>query len=584
MAGLDPLNVNAALIDAALNLGVPVDILQTQISLGDLLAATILPPQQGQDLIEILGQRVVAQLPADVHPGDTLVLQVTGFRGNQILVRNLGAYDPANPLPLSRAVLPAESPKQSGVLTTIRAQQQQQVAAPQPSTSQPSTAPAAAGSAPVAPPREVFVAASVRPQTAAPQSGAEAVRTPPAQNAAAQPEVPPPVETRIASAQTAARGATARPEMPRLQAATVPVLPAIASRVAAQSVRTVSDLLRAAGLSDNALTRTAAALSQQAPARLLPVLARLEKALAQQTGDARIPSLRTIIDFTSRLNLQNEETLPSQISAYVSHVIEGAEAKIQQLLAAHVDAEELPQRAIAAPGGVAVPDEGSSAAQTAGESAPAAPAAVPLHASHATVAARVVERSANADHDLKTLVLSLLRNPPAGRTATLMQALNETVIALTGTQLNVLSANLQNPDTITLPLPAYFYEGGKPAYLRISRDGKSASQRLDADNFHVAFVLDTANLGTVAIDMQTSGRAVKVDVKTEGSAAAATFSGTLDALRTRLEKLKYRIASATASVLNDGNGVQAQRTVVQRHRDMSKGVDPAKRTSVDLHA
>jgi hypothetical protein len=164
-------------------------------------------------------------------------------------------------------------------------------------------------------------------------------------------------------------------------------------------------------------------------------------------------------------------------------------------------------------------------------------------------AARAAERSAAIDHDLKSIVLSLLRNPPLQRTPALMQALTDAHVTLTAAQLNSLSSNTQTPGTVAFSLPAYFYEGGKPAQLRISREDGSTGRKLSADDFHVAFVLDTKNLGTVAIDLQSSGRSVKIAVKTEQRSAAATFSDTLHALRARLEQLRYRVACAGAAVL-----------------------------------
>jgi hypothetical protein len=143
----------------------------------------------------------------------------------------------------------------------------------------------------------------------------------------------------------------------------------------------------------------------------------------------------------------------------------------------------------------------------------------------------------------------LLRDPPPERTAAMTQALSETLITLTGVQVNALSSNQQSPGTIAFTLPVYYHEGGKAAQIRISREGESHAAKLDADNFHVAFVLDTAYLGTVAIDLQTTGRNVKLNVKTESKTAAERFSDSLSSLRSRLEDLRYRVASAAASAV-----------------------------------
>jgi hypothetical protein len=185
--------------------------------------------------------------------------------------------------------------------------------------------------------------------------------------------------------------------------------------------------------------------------------------------------------------------------------------------------------------------------------------------------ARVVERAQAAQHDLKSVVLSLLRDPQIVRTPTLSQALNETLITLTGTQLNVLSANAQDPATVSFAIPLFYHEGGKPAYLRIGRDSQSRGAKLDADNFHVAFVLDTAHLGTVAIDLESTGRAVKVHVKTERAAAASRFADSLNSLRSRLEQLRYRVTSAAAQAMKKEAAPITAMKHMQKHA--AKGLD-----------
>src|SRR5579872_6902121 len=176
----------AAMLEAAISIGASAELLQAQISTGDVLTAVVLPPQNGQDFIEILGQRVAAQLPPGVNPGETLLLQVTGFSGTQIYVRNLGAPDPQNPPEAE-----GETPPQTAVLTTIRTSPPQQ-SVPQQTAAPQQRAPEAA--APISPPREVFVAASVRQAPAAPT----------ASEVAPAPEtIVRGVEARIAAAQAA---------------------------------------------------------------------------------------------------------------------------------------------------------------------------------------------------------------------------------------------------------------------------------------------------------------------------------------------------------------------------------------------
>jgi hypothetical protein len=502
----------AAMAEAAINLGLSADALTAQVGVGDVLSAIILPAQNGQDFIEVLGQRVSAQLPPGVHPGETLLLQVTRIDGTQIVVRNLGLTDTAPPQAQPRLSEPAAN---------------------------------------VSPPRAVFVAASVRqPSQPAPRAQEQpAVQTHPA--AQTPPAPVRGVEARIAAAQTTAAPAqhSARPLVP--ERGTIP--PLIPPRSAVQQpdvrtvtnsvssavqrvVQTVSDFLRSARVPDTPLTRTAASIAPHAPERLPSVLQRLDAALPREAQDPRIATLRTLVGFTARINPANAETLPAQIASYVSNVVVGVEAKIGQLLQAHVDA---------APSQNTAPADPSPSDQT-----PSDPVRAQVSQPGATIAqARIAERSAAISHDLKAVVLSLLRDPPAERTPAMTHALTETLVTLTGVQVNALSATQQDPGSVSFTLPVFYREGGKPAHVRISRDAGSRAAAVDADNFHVAFVLDTAHLGTVAIDLQAAARTVKIDVKTEQQAAAARFSDSLGALRARLEHLRYRVASAAASAV-----------------------------------
>lgn len=366
--------------------------------------------------------------------------------------------------------------------------------------------------------------------------------------AAAQAAKLPPIATppRAQSAPAPAPAQAAAPKTPFVPSRPAATLatPSPAANLVQRAVQTVSEFLRAARLPDTPFTRMAATIAPQAPERLPSVLQRLESALPRTSDDARVSTLRTLIGFTARLNPANAETLRAQISSYVSNVIEGAEAKLAQLLHAHAqtdNAEPVHEQPPIQPPAQRGEPNPANAVPPPADTQRALPSTV--------VQARVAERSAAMSHDLKSIVLSLLRDPAVTRTSAMTQALSETLITLTGVQVNALSANQQNPGTFNFTLPVYYHDGGKPAQVRISRDAQSRAAKLDADNFHVAFVLDTANLGTVAIDLQTTGRTVKVDVKAENNVSAERFADTLGTLRGRLEDLRYRVASAVASAL-----------------------------------
>jgi hypothetical protein len=495
MSGLDPTAAVAAQVvagamdavaEAALSLGVSADVLQATIRVGDALEAQVLPPQGRRDLVQIAGQTVVAELPAGVYPGETLVLQVTGFSGNQILVRNLGVANPNDPQPTVDVRLPLpQSATQTATLTTIAPKSD---AMPEPA-------------ARIAPPPELFVAASVRP----------------AQIAG---DVP---QTRIDPSSLEARLATARVEPPvtlpaggqaprplvataAIRNAGIPIGVAVTAAARQHPLANASaNLLNAVRVPQNAVTLAAARIAKDAVARLPQVFERLETALETVVSDSRAATLRTLVAFTARLDPQNAEAFAHQISSFVSNVLEGAEAKAAQLV-----------RAL---------------------SAPQAPLAQE----------KAAERSIAIEHDVKSLVLSMISRPPANTSPQLERALHDALVTLTGAQLQTLSANADGEQGIVMTLPLFFRENGQPSQVRISREQTRHGERLDAENFHIAFVLDTQSLGTVAIDMQTVGRTVAVNVKTQRRSAVAPFQASLADLRGRLERLRYRIGSMTAS-------------------------------------
>ena len=180
------------------------------------------------------------------------------------------------------------------------------------------------------------------------------------------------------------------------------------------------------------------------------------------------------------------------------------------------------------------------------------------------------------DHDVKTAILAMIENPPAGSSPQLNAALREALTATNALQFNVLASKSNDANTITIPLPAYFYEGGKPAQIRISRDAAGGKNNMDADNFHVSFILDTKSLGTVGIEsVQTVSRSVSVDVKTQGALSADRFRSTLGDLRARLGHMRYRVASIGAGVISAPAPTPTAPEPV---------VDDSAKTNVDLRA
>ncbi len=517
-----PLPVTAG-ATTALDLGVAAEVVQKQIAVGDLLAAEILAPQGGYDLIQILGRQITAQLPPGVNPGQTLLLQVSAFAGNRILVRNLGLIDPNNPPATVTADLPPASPQTAALVTVARPGALPPPAAPPPEAS------ATAGVAvapPGTPPRAVFVAASVRPTPRDSPAGAappadRAGRSGPAADRAAPLD---PLEARIAASRTAVpvvptplREPPAAPHVKMQReppAGLVTGRPPSGARAVPGSPDAELESLR---VPRTPVTLAASRLLSVAAERLPELFVRLESLLPRGGGDEHVSTLRTLLSFVARLNPADERAFAQQISAYVGNVLEGFEPKLAGAARARLAA--------------------------AGQLRSPAPATAPVVAQ-----AKAVERTVAAQSDLKALVLALAREPSAPQSPELAQALNETLTMLTAAQLNTLSASAGTPDAIGLALPVFYHPGGRPATVRISRDAPGRREKMDADNFHVAFILDTASLGTVAIDLETVGRSVRVNVKTERPRSAERFGATLGELRERLERLRYRVASADAAV------------------------------------
>lgn len=581
MASFDPLAAlgleavaaaQQAIAQATIDLGASAGVLQAQVSVGDVIPATILPPSGGNDLLSFLGQTVVASLPQGVYPGETLALQVTGFSGSQILVRNLGVADPANlPAPVALEPPPAGAPASAVLQTQMPSPQSPappiagspgervplrvlpqagpeppSVAAPNQPAAGPNPSPAIpAGS--MAPSSAVFAAAALRagaaPQTAAgqPQTGL------PIQPMQAE------IEARIAAARATsaeigarigsdpAAEATARasnlpdPERPpMLSARQTPAVPAALS----QSGSPEQALLSRLRVPQTTITLAAARILAQGAREIPRVFAALERTLAQTpAGDPRVPGLRGLLSFTGRIDPSNTRTLAEQLASFVSNVLDGRESKFATIVRAFAAFEEPqpePAPGTAAPAAL---QEGSAPAQ----------AAVPAVVMTPATQAQVAERSAALALDVKTAILSLLQAPPNGAPPNLPAALGSALTAITATQLNVLNARQSDPNAMLLSVPVFYRDGGAPAQLRIARDARKGAS-LDGNSFHVAFVLDTKTLGTVAIDLQAVGREVSVSVKTERSAAAARFRSTLVDLRSRLEHLRYRVSSIGADV------------------------------------
>jgi hypothetical protein len=305
-------------------------------------------------------------------------------------------------------------------------------------------------------------------------------------------------------------------------------------------------LVRALGLPNTPTNVAAAKLALTSPQRLPAALATLESALPQ-SDDPRVATLRTLTTWLGKLDPASPQ-LAAQISSYVDNVVTGNEPKLAQLLFAQFvsDQPEAPPPAVAAPGEPAP--------------APGADAPVPIPQSPAlpvVALAQAAERGIALTADLKTQLLSLINSPPAGGAPSddLLPAASTALSAVTAVQLNAAQAMNASPQTIAFTLPMWLGSGYAQARVAIDRDAPEPGGKrgLDGDNFHIAFVLDTKNLGIVTVDLQTVGRAFSLAVKTENEQTAQRFGDSLKLLTDRLETLRYRVNSAEATVAPRGS-------------------------------
>ncbi|HTJ25297.1 MAG TPA: hypothetical protein VMA36_03940 [Candidatus Limnocylindria bacterium] len=552
----------AALVDAELAaLASDAQALRAVLVENTIVQARVLPSNGLTDLLEIAGYRVAAALPPTVRPGDTLSVKVSGFVGDQILVQIVGD-EPAQEPPPNVPLAPAP-----GVFVAASIQPANPAAAgapPQPS--------APAASTPTAPPPPGAAPMPASP-SAAPNAGAQSVaaaslgaaRTvpqgtyaaftrafddgpraaaPPMPRAAA-PTVPTTIEARLAAARASAAPATSAPQpsraaVPPPQARYV-APPPIASKAppaqistarpaaltgAAPAAGAVSTpratglsaytepvaLLRALRLPVTPSTVASATLALQRPEQLPNALATLARALPQGNADPQVATLRTLLAFVGRIE-PDSPTLPAQIAAYVDQVVDGTEPKLATLLAAARAAAPAP----------------------AANNVPTLPAAV------------VAERSAAIDADLKQTLLAVASDPATP--AAVAPALAGALTALSAVQLQAAQLLTAQPEGIAFTIPLAMPGGNTNARIAIDREApRGRGVPVDGDNFRIAFVLDTAHYGTVAIDLVTVGREVTVDLRAENGTAMRAFRDALGGLTARLETLRYRVASAQAAL------------------------------------
>ena len=289
-------------------------------------------------------------------------------------------------------------------------------------------------------------------------------------------------------------------------------------------------LLRALRIPVTPTALTFAKLVTTQPQQVATALRALESALPE-SDDPRITTLRTLAAFVGTLE-PDSPTFTTQVASYLSHVSVGPESKLLSALA--------PQQ----PGVQQAADETAAS----GNAATTAAAAQPLDETAA--AAHVAERLTAADADLKTQLVALLSpaQPENALGDTGAVVARNALTALVASQLGTLASQQSQPPSWTFTVPITIDQQVYPAQVKVSRDKpEGKNEPLTADDFHIAFILDTKRFGTVAIDVHAVQRSVSVAVRTDRPSAATTFKAGLAQLGERLQTMKYNVKSLDAA-------------------------------------
>jgi hypothetical protein len=316
-----------------------------------------------------------------------------------------------------------------------------------------------------------------------------------------------PIEARLA----AARATTAPPP----SAGRFVVPPPIAPKSAPSGLSAYAGpvaLLRALKLPVTPSAIAAATMALERPERLAAALDALERALPQ-SDDPHVATARTLLAFVGKIDPRSP-VLASQIEAFVDQVVVGPEPRLATLLAAtQVSATAASGRASIA-------------------------------------RALAVERAAALNVDLKQTLLAIATDPatPAGAAP-----IAGAIVALTAVQLHAAQLLASRPDGIAFALPLVTPDGAQHARISVRREARQRRDGApDGESFRIGFNLETAHLGSVAIDLVTVGREMTIDLRAENGAAMRAFRDALGSLTARLEALRYRVASAQARLASPG--------------------------------
>jgi len=528
---------------------------------GTVTVARVVASQGRSDVLLVDGRRIVAALPEPVEIGRTLSVEIVSVAGDQVrfaLLSGERTAATADAPVIAGRLLPANvlGALLAGAPTRAPAEPAPAAPAPTDTASRPTPPPTDATSFGVRPPTGTAGIPVRGAQTAPPEPNSIEARlmatraaAPNAEPAGAEPPPPPPAPLgapppllgRAPIPTAAGRFVAPLPVGVRADAPAPSSAGAAAPRATGLSAYTDPvALLRALRLPVTPSGVAAATLALQRPAQLPNALASLEAALPRASDDPHVATLRTLLAFVGRIDPRSP-TLSAQIAAYVDQVVTGSESKLAVFLAAAEAAEPTAEAAPAAGAATTTPATAAPAPVSADAAALAA-AVRPL------AAALAAERGAALGVDFKQTLLAFAAEG-AGSSPVLGSAITGALTALTAVQTEAAQALAARPDGFAFTLPLVTPNGVASAKIAVRRDGADGRPgTVDNANFHIAFILETAHFGTVAIDLITVEREVSVDVRAEAAPAVRAFRDALGHLTARLEALHYRVSSAGATL------------------------------------
>ncbi|MBI2263720.1 MAG: flagellar hook-length control protein FliK, partial [Armatimonadetes bacterium] len=125
------------------------------------------------------------------------------------------------------------------------------------------------------------------------------------------------------------------------------------------------------------------------------------------------------------------------------------------------------------------------------------------------------------------------------------------------------------PPHLVIPVPLQFNDRTLWGQLVIYRRDKGKSEKWDPEHIRIAFFLETPNLGSLHIDVETQYRKIRCNVVVQEGEVASFLEERKDTLKARFQNLDYETQGIRCAV-----GTPSREKPVQAKVNLEKlGVD-----------